>query len=184
MHGVQLWVNLPAAEKWTPPRYQDIAPDRVTLLASADGAALVRVIAGEVDGHPGPGQTRTPIAYAHATLYPGARLEIPWRQDFNGLVYALAGSGRVGIEGRRLVEGQLAVLVEGDHIAVTAADHAEGPSKTFEVLILGGRPIREPVVQYGPFVMTTRDEIYQAIEDYQAGRMGRIPPITLPTAES
>src|SRR5438093_3314061 len=95
-HGVQLWVNLPASLKWTPPRYQDIGSDRVALVTSDDGGALVRVIAGEVAGYSGPGATWTPIAYAHATLSPGARLQLPWRQDFNALVYVLSGNGTVG----------------------------------------------------------------------------------------
>src|SRR5437867_5772153 len=86
-HGTQLWVNLPARLKFTPPRYQDITADRVALLSSHDGGVLIRVIAGDLDGHKGPGVTHTPIAYAHATLAPGAALEIPWRPDYNALVY-------------------------------------------------------------------------------------------------
>ena len=89
-HGIQLWVNLPAAEKWTPARYQDIGAGRVTLLRSADGGALIRVIAGAVDGHAGPGVTHTPITVAHVTVSPGARLRLPWPADQNALVYALA----------------------------------------------------------------------------------------------
>src|SRR6202022_4580472 len=100
-HGVQLWVNLPADKKWSPPRYQDIDADRVTLLASHDGGALVRVVAGDVAGFAGPGITHTPISYVHATVQPGARLRLPWRRDFNALVYALSGSGRVGGNGGR-----------------------------------------------------------------------------------
>ncbi|MDQ3574962.1 MAG: pirin family protein, partial [Actinomycetota bacterium] len=115
-HGIQLWVNLPRAEKWVAPAYQDIAAGGVTLLSSHDGGALVRVIAGDVAGHRGPGSTRTPIALVHATLSPGARLDLPWRADFNALVYALAGRGTVGSQGRPLQSGQLAVLARGDVI--------------------------------------------------------------------
>src|SRR5436189_1112846 len=97
-HGVQLWVNLPAAQKWSPPRYQDIAAKSVRLVRSHDGGALVRIIAGDLAGHPGPGVTQTPITYAHVTLLPGSRLELPWRPDFNALVYALGGAGSVGTE--------------------------------------------------------------------------------------
>lgn len=174
-HGIQLWVNLPRAAKWTPARYQDLERGRVTMLASEDGGALVRLIAGEVDGHEGPGMTHTPITLAHASVSPGAQLQVPWRSEFNALVYVLAGAGTVGAQNWPLREGQLAVLDSGDFIRLQAEPHASGPSPTFEVLLLGGQPIREPVVHYGPFVMNAPDEIYQAIEDYRSGRMGSIP---------
>ena len=90
-HGVQLWVNLPRTEKWTPPQYQDLDADKVVLLASDDGGAIVRLIAGDIANHLGPGSTHTPITYAHASVSPGARLQVPWRPDFNALVYVLAG---------------------------------------------------------------------------------------------
>jgi len=183
-HGVQLWVNLPARLKWSPPRYQDIVPDQVALITNTDGSALVRIIAGELDGHAGPGVTYTPIAYAHATLHPEARLEVPWRTDFNALVYVMAGSGRIGPEGAPIGEGQLGVLGAGDHLAVSADRTPAGPSPTMEVLLLGGQPIREPIAHYGPFVMNTREEILQAVADYQAGRMGTIPPVHGLTAGS
>ena len=169
-HGIQLWVNLPAAQKWVPPRYQDISRDAVRLLTSPDGGALVRVIAGDVDGHGGPGSTHTPIAMVHATVSPGAELRLPWRRDFNALVYVLSGAGSVGNEQRAVTTGNLAVFGAGDHIVVRAA-----PKEALDVLVLGGTPLREPVVQYGPFVMNTRAEIQQAFEDFQAGRMGHIP---------
>jgi hypothetical protein len=174
-HGFQLWVNLPAAKKWSPPRYQDIRAGQVALVRSPDGGALVRVIAGEVAGHSGPGATHTPISLVHATLSPGAQLRLPWRPDFNALVYALAGKGSVS-EGRRPIRmGQLAVLGAGDVVTVSADASQESRSPTLDVLVLGGQPIREPVAAYGPFVMNTRDELIQAFEDYQAGKLGTIP---------
>ena len=176
-HGVQLWVNLPAAQKWSPPRYQDIAAKSVTLLRSADGGALVRVIAGELAGVTGPGVTQTPITYLHATLSPESRLEMPWRPDFNALVYALGGFGSVGVDVAPLRSGQLAVLGPGDALRIDGSARQDSRTPTFDVLVLGGRPIGEPVVQYGPFVMNTREEIVQAIADYQSGRMGSIPAI-------
>ncbi|KWX10201.1 pirin, partial [Carbonactinospora thermoautotrophica] len=177
-HGVQLWVNLPRAQKWVPPRYQDIKARDVALVAGADGASLVRVIAGELAGHTGPGVTYTPITYLHATVAPGSRLALPWPRDFNALVYVLAGRGFVGPERRPLEEGQLAVFGPGDALIVQAADTQPLASRDgWEVLVLGGLPIREPIARYGPFVMNTRAEIIQAIEDYQAGRMGVIPPV-------
>src|SRR6266566_5593385 len=174
-HGFQLWVNLPKAIKMTAPRYQDIRAGRVSLLSSADGGALVRVIAGEVGGHAGPGVTYTPITLAHATVSPGATLTLPWRPDFNALVYALSGDGTVGSERRPLRSGQLAVLGAGDTITVGGSPTPKSRTPALDVLVLGGRPIGEPVAAYGPFVMNTRAELVKAFEDYQAGRLGTVP---------
>jgi quercetin 2,3-dioxygenase len=174
-HGIQLWVNLPAAQKWVPARYQDIRASSVALLTSYDGGALLRVIAGEVAGHSGPGITYTPISLAHVTVAPGARLVLPWPRDFNALIYVLAGSGTVGADDRAVHTGQLAALGSGDVVAATGGTHQETRSPNLELLILGGRPIREPVAHYGPFVMNTHAEIAQALSDYQAGRMGVVP---------
>ena len=175
-HGLQLWVNLPAKDKWSPPRYQSLEGGQVTMLSSPDGGALVRVVAGEVAGHAGPGATYTPISFVHVTVAPGARLSLPWRRDFNALVYVLAGSGRLGPDGQPVSGGQLAVFGPGDRLTVTAAGQQDGSSATLEVIVLGGRPIGEAVAWYGPFVMNTRDELQQAMDDYRAGRLGVIPP--------
>ncbi len=178
-HGIQLWVNLPAKDKMVPPRYQNLEGDQVTLLASDDGGALVRVIAGDVGGHAGPGSTHTPITLVHATVSPGGRLVLPWRRDFNALVYVLRGSGRVGAENRPVSSGQLTVFGRGDHITVDADARQDSRHPDLEVLVLGGQPLREPVVTYGPFVMNTRSELAQAVEDFQAGRLGTVPPDAL-----
>jgi redox-sensitive bicupin YhaK (pirin superfamily) len=174
-HGFQLWVNLPARDKFSPPRYQSLEGAQVTLLASEDGGTLLRVIAGDVAGHTGPGSTHTPITVVHASVSPGARLALPWRADFNALAYVLAGAGTVGVPGRPIQSGQLAVFGPGDQVTLAANERQEARTPTLEVLLLGGRPIREPVAAYGPFVMNTRAELVQAIEDYQAGRLGVIP---------
>jgi redox-sensitive bicupin YhaK (pirin superfamily) len=174
-HGFQLWVNLPRELKFAPPRYQDIRGRNVALLSSPDGGALVRVIAGEVAGHAGPGVTYTPITLVHATLSPGASLSLPWRPDFNALAYVLAGRGTAGADRRPVETGQLAVYGPGGTLTVAADSTQESRSPNLDVLFLGGRPIREPVVAYGPFVMSTKAEIIQAMEDYQAGRLGTIP---------
>jgi hypothetical protein len=174
-HGFQLWVNLPARLKFATPRYQDIRGSKVALLASADGAALLRVIAGDLAGHRGPGATHTPISLVHATISPGARLTLPWRADFNALVYAMAGHGGAGVERRPLRLGHLAVFGPGDVLTIAADEAQESRAPNLEVVILGGRPIREPVVAYGPFVMNTRDEVMQAMADFQAGRLGTVP---------
>ncbi len=174
-HGFQLWVNLPSRLKMAPARYQDIRAGQVALLSSADGGALIRVIAGEVGGHSGPGVTHTPITLLHATVEPGAQLRLPWRADFNALAYVLAGSGTVGADQRPVHTGQLAVFGPGDVLTFGAQRRMDGPSEKLDVLVLGGEPIREPVAAYGPFVMNTRAELVQAFEDYQAGRLGSIP---------
>ena len=184
-HGVQLWVNLPAAQKWLKPRYQDIEARDVTLLSNDDGSSLVRVIAGELAGHKGPGATQTPITYLHATVAPGSRLQLPWPRDFNALVYVLSGRGYAGMEERPLDEGQLAVFGPGDAMVVKAADPQPVASKNgWEILVLGGLPIREQVARYGPFVMNTREEIMQAVKDFNEGRMGTIPVERVPHRSS
>jgi redox-sensitive bicupin YhaK (pirin superfamily) len=179
-HGIQLWVNLPRASKFNPPRYQDIRAKQASLLSSADGGALLRVIAGDVAGHPGPGSTFTPITLVHATISPGAELQLPWRKDFNALAYVLSGNGTVGTEQRPFRKGQLAVFGKGDMLTLKAATSQPAAEPNLDVLVLGGLPIREPVVQYGPFVMNTKDEIYQALQDFQSGKFGVIPGERIP----
>jgi hypothetical protein len=174
-HGIQLWVNLPRANKFAPPRYQDIRGGDVALLSSHDGGALVRVIAGDLDGHAGPGITHTPITLVHATIHPGASVTLPWRSNYNALAYVLSGSGTAGAERRPVASGQLAVFGSGGSVTVAADARQESRHESLEVLLLGGEPIREPIAAYGPFVMNTADEIQQAFEDFQAGRLGVIP---------
>ena len=196
-HGFQLWVNLPAAQKFSPPRYQDIRASEVALVSSPDGGALIRVIAGELAGHAGPGSTYSPMTLIHATLSPGARVSLPWRPDYNALVYVMAGHGTVGDAGAArgggsggsshgfgseavpVQTGQLAVFGAGDALTISALPlgRQESRSPNLDVLILGGRPIGEPVAWMGPFVMNTREELMQAVADYQAGRLGTIPAI-------
>ena len=174
-HGIQLWVNLPAADKMIDPRYQDLEAGNVVLLTSPDGGALVRVIAGDVAGHRGPGSTHTPISLVHATVQPGAELVLPWPSDFNALVYALGGKGTIGPDARPFRTGQLAVHGAGDALVLRADAAQESRHPGLDVLILGGRPIREPVFAHGPFVMNTRDEIIEAFEDFEAGKLGTVP---------
>ena len=176
-HGVQLWVNLPREQKLATPRYQDLRSGELGLVTTSDAGVLVRIIAGDVGGRRGPGSTHTPMAMVHATLAPGARLELPWEVDFNGLVYVLAGQGSVGVERRPIRAGQLAVLGRGDFVSVSADERQESRAPNLEVLVLGGRPIREPVAWAGPFVMNTKAEVMQAYEDFQKGRMGQIPAV-------
>ena len=175
-HGLQLWVNLPRQLKMADPRYQDIRGGEVALMSSADGGSLIRVIAGGVAGHQGPGVTHTPISIVHASLEPGAQIQLPWNPGFNALVYALSGSGQVGPDGVSITGGQLVVLGAGDYIEARAAERQDSHTPSLELYVLGGQPIREPVAAYGPFVMNTQAELVQAFEDFHAGRLGVIPP--------
>jgi quercetin 2,3-dioxygenase len=174
-HGIQLWVNLPAKDKMIPPAYQNLEADQVALLSSLDGGSLVRVIAGEVGGHPGPGSTHTPMALIHATLSPGSLLELPWNPRFNALAYVLSGEGRVGRERREVRSGQLVAFGSGGWLTILNDVRAKASSGDLDILVLGGQPIGEHVEHYGPFVMNTRDEIMQALEDFEAGRLGTVP---------
>ncbi|MFE2374349.1 pirin family protein [Streptomyces sp. NPDC059398] len=176
-HGLQLWVNLPASDKMMAPRYQDIGGGQVQLLTSADGGALLRVIAGELDGHEGPGITHTPITMIHATVRPGAEVTLPWREDFNGLAYVMAGRGSVGADRRPVRTGQTAVFGAGSSLTVRADENQDAKSPDLEVVLLGGRPIREPMAHYGPFVMNSEAELKQAFEDFQRGRLGTVPAV-------
>jgi quercetin 2,3-dioxygenase len=178
-HGIQLWVNLPRSAKFATPNYQAIERNQVALLSSDDGGSLIRIIAGQIGDYRGPGATHTPITLAHATIEPGARMNIPWNREFNALVYVLSGRGTAGPIGHPIQQGQLAVLGPGDRIGVTAAPARDSNRPTMEVLVLGGKPIREPVFQYGPFVMNSKSEVIQAFEDYQSGKFGNIPPNAL-----
>jgi len=174
-HGIQLWVNLPAKLKMTNPRYQDIEAESVSLLTNENGDAIIRVIAGSLGGIDGPGSTHTPIAISHVSLLPGAQLSLPWNPAYNALTYVLAGQGSVGHDRSAIAEGEMAVHVDGDFLVLAANESQDSRTHAFEVLILGGEPIREPVATYGPFVMNTRAELQRAFEDYEAGRLGQIP---------
>ncbi|MBA2558686.1 MAG: pirin family protein [Propionibacteriales bacterium] len=174
-HGLQLWVNLPRAQKWAHPRYQDLHSGEVGLVTTPDAGALVRVIAGEVAGVTDPGSTYTPMTMVHATVAPTAELMLPWRRDYNALVYVLAGHGTVGSARRPISTGQLAVLGAGDEIVMTASTGQESRTPSLEVVVLGGQPIAEPIAWGGPFVMNTRAEVLTAFDDFQRGRLGEIP---------
>ena len=174
-HGIQLWVNLPAAQKWSSPNYQGLERTDVTLLTSPDGGALIRLIAGELGDHAGPGSTRTPITMAHLTVAPRAQVRLPWPSGFNGLAYALSGAGTVGGEHRPLSSGQLAVTGAGDVLTLGGSPSSDARTDAFDVLLLGGRRIGEPVAWHGPFVMNTKAELLQAFNDFEAGKLGTIP---------
>ena len=179
-HGLQLWVNLPKADKWLEPKYQDLRGSASALLTTHDGGALIRLIAGELGGHSGPGTTYTPVTMAHATIAPGATVRLPWRREHNALVYVLSGSGTVGPDRRPVRTGQAVVFGAGDTITVAAGTTQESRLSGMDVVLLGGQPIREPIAWAGPFVMNTRTEVMTAFEDYQKGRLGVVPATYIP----
>ena len=145
----------------------------MALLTSRDGGSLLRVIAGDVAGHAGPGATHTQMSMVHATIAPGGELELPWRQDFNALVCVMSGDGFVGPNQSPIGTGQLAVLGGGDALRLSAAQSQQARHFAgLDVVILGGAPIREPIAWAGPFVMNTHAELRQAFEDHNAGRLG------------
>jgi redox-sensitive bicupin YhaK (pirin superfamily) len=164
-HGFQIWVNLPAKDKLIAPRYQEIPRAGIPQATSPDGLATAKVIAGDVFGRRAVIETRTPIALHDWTLAPGASIDVPLPPSFAAYVYVFRGDARIG--DTTLHEGQLAVLGDGDAVHLASDGDAR-------LLLLAGVPLREPVASYGPFVMNTRDEIVQAVRDYQAGRMGEI----------
>lgn len=171
LHGFQVWVNLPARDKMMPPRYQDIPASRIPEATSADGKVKVRVIAGESLGRSAVIETRTPILYLHFTLVPGAEVVQPVPEDFNALAYVIRGELRAGDEDRVVREGQMVRFGGGDSARLAVDEKTTEPA---DLLLLAGQPLNEPVERYGPFVMNTRQEIVQAIRDYNEGRLGKI----------
>jgi redox-sensitive bicupin YhaK (pirin superfamily) len=169
VHGFQLWVNLPARDKMIDPRYQEIPRSRMPEGASDDGLARVRVVAGEALGARAVIETRTPIAYHDWTLSPGASVDVPLPASHAAYAYVFGGAVRAS--GTELHDGQLGVFGDGSRVRLENAEQAESPAR---LLLLSGVPLREPVASYGPFVMNTKEQIQQAIADYQAGRLGAI----------
>lgn len=172
LHGIQLWVNLPQRDKMIPPRYQEIGADQIPVAHSEDGSVTVRVIAGEALDVKAVIETRTPIIYLHFTLKPGATIAQPVPQEYNAFAYVLDGSGLFGTEQEQGNDGQMVIFAQdGSEIVITNPAAADQP---LDFLLIAGVPLNEPVVRYGPFVMNTKAEIIQAIDDYRNGKMGQI----------
>jgi quercetin 2,3-dioxygenase len=169
-HGFQIWVNLPMADKMLAPSYKDVPAATIPVVRPADGVTA-RVLAGEVFGVRGPVHTVTPWSYVHVTLAPGARVEQPVPRDWTATAYVFGGAGSIGA--REVRRGDYAVFADdGDAIALENTG-----TEPLDALLLCARPIAEPMVRYGPFVMNSIDEIQRAFEDFRAGRFGEIKPI-------
>jgi len=163
-HGLQLWVNLPAAEKMTAPAYQDLRADQNA--QSTEPGVTIRLIAGNLFGLAGPGATRTPLSYAHVTLAAGAVVATTLPAGHVVLAYPMTGGFRVGPT--QVDEGILAII-EGVELTLT------GVAASSEIIVLTGQPLGEPVARYGPFVMNTEAEIREAYADFERGTFGAIP---------
>jgi len=178
MHGFQLWVNLPRKDKLVPPRYQDLQSSQVPEATSLDGLTRIKIIAGQALGVVAPIETKTDMMYLHFRLQPGAAFVQPVPSHFNAMAYIVSGavtfdSGE-GLGVRSASTGQLILF---DALGANTAGGAvsfSSSNQAAELLLIGGEPINEPVARYGPFVMNTKDEILQAVQEYQDGTLGQI----------
>ncbi|ETM32804.1 hypothetical protein L914_19865 [Phytophthora nicotianae] len=166
VHGLQLWVNLPKHRKMIEPRYQDVPRESVPHAFNDDKSVEALVFAGEVFGQWGPIETEAPVTYVHFMLDAGAQLEYPVPSTHNALVYAISGTGKcIGAS----IQPHEAIVMEkdGDGVLLTAAENDK-----LEVIVMTGEPLNEPVVQHGPFVMNSMEEIRQTFEDFQLAKNG------------
>ena len=169
MRGFQLWLNLPAREKMTAPKYQEFGPERIPSAVPTQGVT-VKVIAGRVAGVAGPIlQPATDPTYLDLALEPGATFVQPLPADYAAFLYVFEGAMRVGTEANPVRTHELAVLGEGEEVRLTGVS-AGADGKSARAILVAGRPLREPVAKYGPFVMNTREELQQAFIDFQSGR--------------
>jgi redox-sensitive bicupin YhaK (pirin superfamily) len=167
LEGIQLWVNLPKAFKMSAPRYQTLVSDDIPTVDLGGGAGRVRVIAGEFRGVKGQAKTFTPVHLYDLRLKAGHQTELFLPEGFNSSLFVL--HGQVVVNGSQAVqEAEIALFGQrGERVSLDAKQDAT-------ILVLSGEPIPEPIARYGPFVMNTRDEIIQAVQDYQAGKMGHL----------
>ena len=172
LHGFQLWVNLSRNDKMINPRYQDIPSPKIPVSQTADGLVTAKVIAGKALGNRAVIETRTPITYVHFTLQPGASVTQPVPKEYNAFVYVIGGQGLFGSEKQLARRGQIITFdKEGEEVEIRAAFDTRS---ALDVLLIAGKPLNEPIARYGPFVMSRREEIMEAITDYQNGSMGKI----------
>jgi len=166
VHMLQLWTSLPAARKMIAPRYQEIKREAVPRAFNDDKSVEARVFAGEVFGKKGPIETEAPVTYIHFVLQPSAKLEYRVPPSHNAFVYALSGAGKCVDHDIQTHEG-IVMDKQGDGVLLIAAD-----DQPLEVIIITGEPLNEPIVQYGPFVMNTMDEIHQSFDGFRAAKNG------------
>ena len=172
LHGIQLWVNLPRKDKMTKPNYQEISASKIPFVNN--GYVTAKVIAGKAMGARAVIETRIPIMYVHFTLQPGTSTVQPVPKEYNTFAYVIGGQGVFGTDNnqKEVHRGQMVIFEkDGEQIEVKASKDTKSP---FDILLIGGSPINEPIARYGPFVMNTKEEVYQAIQDYRNGLMGSI----------
>lgn len=172
LHGFQLWINLRKTDKWIKPDYQDVPSTRIPQVSTPDGKVSARVIAGNYLDAKAVINTLTPILYLHFTLQPGGQVVQSVPENYNAFAYVIGGEGLFGKDKTAVGEKKLIVFEnDGEIISIRELDDAKSP---LDVLLIAGMPLNEPIVQYGPFVMNTREEIDKTLEDYRNGRIGKI----------
>ncbi|HWF45067.1 MAG TPA: pirin family protein [Candidatus Kapabacteria bacterium] len=164
MHGFQIWVNLPKSKKWIEPKSQRITSAQIPTIENSERGYTVKVLGGNAEGAVGPVKTTWPVLYLHYILQPGGRVTLDVPKDINAMLYVFHGSVMIGND-ERVKEGELGILSDGDRVEFSNASDSQT-----ELLVLGGKPIGEPVARYGPFVMNEREEVFQAFDDYNAGK--------------
>lgn len=172
LHGFQLWINLRKTDKWNKPDYQDVPSIKIPQVSTSDGKVSVKVIAGNFGDAKAVINTLTPILYLHFTLQPGGEVVQSVPENLNAFAYVIGGKGLFGKDKTAVGEKNLIVFKnDGGHISIRESDNAKSP---LDILLVAGMPLNEPIVQYGPFVMNTREEIDKTLEDYRNGRIGKI----------
>lgn len=173
LHGLQLWINLPRKDKMTKPYYQDIESSKIPIVHLPNEKGQVKVISGKFKETNSVINTKIPILYLHITLEAGGNVQVPVNRDFNIFAYVLNGEGTFDEkEKQKAGNGQMVIFnKDGESISINASKDIKDK---FQIVLIGGIPINEPIARYGPFVMNTQQEIYQAIEDYRNNRLGKI----------
>lgn len=171
MHGFQLWVNLPAKKKMVDPRYQGYDADEIAQVQLANGG-LLKVVAGEVHGVRGPVETTSPMTYAHAVMEASDVVEWHPQEGHTALVHVF--DGEVKVNGSTTSSGEMVVMQRTAGMVRIESTKAQA-----QVLLLGGQPLGEPVVRYGPFVMNTKQEIVDAVQEYNDGTLVKVGKKTL-----
>ena len=161
MHGIQLWVNLPRDKKWIAPKSSRIEAASIPNVTNTERGYTARIISGKAEGTEGPVNTTWPITYLHYTIEKGGAVSLETTEGQNAMLYVLRG--QVDVNGGNVHEGQLGILSDGKSIEFSSDDGAE-------LIVLASEPIGEPVARYGPFVMNEREEVFQAFDDFNAGK--------------